>query len=342
MSDNALVKLDAARRMLAEVRSVPDAVHVADLATAATAYARRAKLGLEAQNDAAEIKVRAERLAGEMLRELERGQAGRPAENMSNGGRISPYAQALDDAGVSRQDASRWQKLATFDVHRFEEMVGNIRHRREEITTAFFLRAWRREEKSDQPPAEIGLQAVRTLEEIADTGRKFGTVYADPPWLYGNQGTRGATGDHYSGMTVEELAGLPISSMVADNAHLHLWTTNAFLFDCKHIMEAWGFDYKSCFVWVKPQMGMGNYWRVSHEFCLFGVRGSAPFRSRAEMSWQQWPRGKHSAKPERMYELIERVSPGPYLEMFARRTRRGWSSWGNEIEQDLWFQEVPA
>lgn len=176
-----------------------------------------------------------------------------------------------------------------------------------------------------------------SVGDLSDLSRTFGTIYADPPWLYGNQGTRGSTGDHYSGMTPDEVAELPITHLVADTAHLHLWTTNAFLFDARRVMEAWGFDYKSCFVWVKPQMGMGNYWRVSHEFCLLGVRGSAPFRERDEMSWREWPRGRHSAKPGRMYDIIERVSPGPYLELFARRHHPGWTAWGH-IEPDLFFE----
>lgn len=176
------------------------------------------------------------------------------------------------------------------------------------------------------------------LSIISSSGRRFGTIYADPPWLYGNQGTRAATGNHYGGMTVEEIADLPIAKLAAENAHLHMWTTNAFLFDCKAIMEAWGFEYKSCFVWVKPQMGLGNYWRLSHEFMLFGIRGSAPFGSRSEKSWMECARGKHSAKPEQVRRIIERVSPGPYLELFGRMKVEGWTVWGNQIERNLFHQ----
>lgn len=169
-------------------------------------------------------------------------------------------------------------------------------------------------------------------------GKDFGTIYADPPWLYGNQGTRAATGNHYGGMTNEEIAALPIDEIAAENAHLHLWTTNAFLFDARQIMDAWGFEYKSCFVWVKPQMGIGNYWRVSHEFLLFGVRGSAPFADRAQKSWGEFDRGKHSAKPEQIRSIIERASPGPFLELFGRRVVNNWTVWGNQIERDLFLK----
>lgn len=188
-------------------------------------------------------------------------------------------------------------------------------------------------------PQTCTTEDLRTLHA---RGMTFGTIYADPPWLYSNQGTRAATGNHYGGMTVEEIADLPVEQLAADNAHLHLWTTNAFLFDCKDIMTAWGFTYKSCFVWAKPQMGIGNYWRVSHEFLLLGVRGKCPFLDRGQMSWITEERTKHSAKPERIRAIIERVSPSPRLELFARRTAPGWVSWGNEIELNLFDAGVEA
>ena len=172
------------------------------------------------------------------------------------------------------------------------------------------------------------------LRLVAD-GRRYGCIYADPPWQYGNQGTRAATGNHYNGMSIEELMAMPIQDLAADNAHLHLWTTNAFLFESLKIMEAWGFEYKSCYIWVKPQMGLGNYWRVSHEFMLFGLRGKKPFGSRSEMSWGQYPRSIHSRKPEEIRQKIQTVSTGPYLELFGRMPVRGWTVYGNQIARDM-------
>jgi N6-adenosine-specific RNA methylase IME4 len=137
----------------------------------------------------------------------------------------------------------------------------------------------------------------------------------------------------------EEIASLPIIDIVSENAHLHLWTTNAFLFEAKSIIKAWGFEYKSCFVWVKPQMGIGNYWRVSHEFLLFGIKGKCPFRDRGQKSWGEYDRTRHSAKPENIAKIIEKTSPGPYIELFGRQTRSGWTVWGNEIERTL-FNEA--
>lgn len=190
--------------------------------------------------------------------------------------------------------------------------------------------------KRDPEPLPDDHCEVSDLEAV---GRKFGCIYADPPWVYGNQGTRAATGNHYGGMSVDEICELPVASLAADVAHLHLWTTNGFLPDAFRVMAAWGFEYKSCFVWVKPQMGIGNYWRVSHEFMLLGTRGSCPFADKSLKSWAALDRRKHSAKPDEIRRMIEKASPGPRLELFARRLSPGWVSWGNEIERTM-FEEA--
>jgi len=177
--------------------------------------------------------------------------------------------------------------------------------------------------------------AKLTVEVAEGIRPPYRTVYADPPWKYGNQATRSATDNEYPTLTVDEICELPVVGLADEEAHLHLWTTNAFLFEAKRVIDAWGFEYKSCFVWVKSQMGIGNYWRVSHEFLLLGVRGGLRFRDKGQMSWIEVPRGEHSAKPEQIRERLELVSLPPYLELFARRQIPGWSAWGNEVERDL-------
>lgn len=176
---------------------------------------------------------------------------------------------------------------------------------------------------------------VSDLQHLIDAGKKFGTIYADPPWQYGNQGTRAATHNFYETMQPAEIAALPIKVLAADDSHLHLWTTNAFLFESKAIMEAWGYEYKSVLVWVKPQMGIGNYWRVSHEFLLLGIRGQCPFLDRSQMSWIETSRLEHSEKPNIFRRAIELVSPTPRLELFGRRIEEGWAVWGNEVSRNL-------
>jgi len=175
---------------------------------------------------------------------------------------------------------------------------------------------------------------------------KFRTFVADPPWRYGNTSTRGAAEDHYPTMSIEELRDLDVvPSRAADQAHLYLWTTAGHLPDAFKVMEAWGFTYKTYLVWVKPQMGMGNYFRVSTELVLFGIRGDMRTEepARGIKNYFTADRTKHSAKPETFHDIVMKASPGPYLELFSRcsadqmltgcrcsRCRLDWSVWGNQ------------
>jgi N6-adenosine-specific RNA methylase IME4 len=174
---------------------------------------------------------------------------------------------------------------------------------------------------------------------------KFSTIVADPPWRYENTATENAAELHYSTMSIEQLCELDVArDKAADHAHLYLWTTASHLPDAFAVMAAWGFTYKTYLVWVKPQMGMGNYFRVSTELVLFGVKGGMRTQHFSLMNWFQVKRGAHSAKPEVFTDLVMKASPPPYLELFARcrqgeqlpglcrctRCRLGWTTWGNE------------
>ena len=180
---------------------------------------------------------------------------------------------------------------------------------------------------------ESPVNSPKTTASLGDLPRgHFGCVYADPPWQYGNQATRASTDNHYSTMTIGELCNMPVSELVADDAHLHLWTTNSFIREAFQLIDAWGFEYRSMFVWVKPQMGIGNYWRVSHEIMLLGIRGNAKrFNDKSLKSWVEASRTKHSAKPEAVRGMIEKASGGPYLELFGRSEVPGWTVFGNQI-----------
>jgi N6-adenosine-specific RNA methylase IME4 len=179
-------------------------------------------------------------------------------------------------------------------------------------------------------------QTIDDLNFLIKEGKQFGTIYADPPWPYGNQGTRAATHNHYKehdSLSVEDICALPIVDLAADSAHCHLWTTNGFLREAFDVLDAWGFLYKSCFVWVKPDFGIGNYWRVGTEYLLLGIRGKCPFGDNSQQNWVYENAGKHSAKPAKVRRIIEKCSPGPRLELFGRREVEDWTVWGNEIER---------
>ena len=180
-------------------------------------------------------------------------------------------------------------------------------------------------------------RATTSLQDLMAAEFKFRTIYADPPWDYDNRASRGAARNHYRTMTLEQIRAEPVSDLADEEAHLHLWTTNGFLREAIDLIGAWGFEYKSCFVWVKPALGCGNYWRVSHEFLLLGVRGNLPFADHCQRSWLEACRMEHSRKPGGIRMLIEKVSQPPYLEMYGRAEipDSAWTVYGNQVERRL-------
>ena len=165
----------------------------------------------------------------------------------------------------------------------------------------------------------------------------YTTLVVDPPWPYndrlmsGARRTRGAA-NHYPVMSLPRLRELRPQDLATPAAHLYLWTTNAFLGEALDLMRAWEFAHKTMLTWVKPQIGMGHYFRNNTEHVLFGVRGRLPTMCRDQPTAFTAPRTRHSAKPDAFYAIVERMSPEPYLELFARRPRDGWCAIGNEID----------
>jgi N6-adenosine-specific RNA methylase IME4 len=166
----------------------------------------------------------------------------------------------------------------------------------------------------------------------------YRTVMADPPWDILQYGGHGAN-HHYDLMPLTKIKTMPIAALVEPDAHCWLWVTNNTLRHGYDVLEAWGFTPRSVFTWIKPRFGLGTYLRSATEHVLFGTRGKAPVLFKAQPNWLFSPVQDHSHKPEEQYAVIERVSPGPYLELFARRSQPGWDAWGNEIESDI---EIPG
>lgn len=162
----------------------------------------------------------------------------------------------------------------------------------------------------------------------------FRTILADPPWEANQRGGWGAE-HHYNLMSDGAIAALPVERVAASDGHLWLWVTNSSLHAGKAVMESWGFSYRSCLTWIKPKFGLGTYLRNQTEHLLFGIRGKAPVPFHSQGTWFYAPVQEHSHKPEEQYAIIERCSPGPYLELFARRRQPGWCVWGDEVDCDV-------
>lgn len=173
----------------------------------------------------------------------------------------------------------------------------------------------------------------------ARQAQTYRTILADPPWDIQQKGTRGA-GRHYPLMGVEEIKALPVNDLAEADAHLWLWTTNAALEEAYQVARSWGFTPRSLLTWVKPHYTLGNYLRNATEQVIFATRGKAPIRFHGQATWLFAPLQDHSHKPEELYDIIERCSPGPYLELFARRPRHGWDAWGNQVASDVSFAGI--
>lgn len=181
----------------------------------------------------------------------------------------------------------------------------------------------------------------------AHAGKKFSTILADPPWQFQNR-TGKVAPEHkrlnrYGTMGIEDICALPVAKLTADTAHLYLWVPNALLPWGLQVLDAWGFNYKSNIVWHKVRKdggsdgrGVGFYFRNVTELVLFGVKGKnartrAPGRRQVNLLATQ--KREHSRKPDEFYPIVEACSPGPYLELFARGARPGWSVWGNQADE---------
>lgn len=182
----------------------------------------------------------------------------------------------------------------------------------------------------------------------ATRGKRFSTVLADPPWQFQNN-TGKVAPEHrrltrYSTLTLEDIRRLPVQQAAADVAHLYLWVPNALLPEGLSVMQAWGFQYKSNIIWHKVRKdggsdgrGVGFYFRNVTEMVLFGVLGKNARTldpGRRQVNYISSRKREHSRKPDELYPIIEACSPGPYLELFARGAREGWTVWGNQADDD--------
>ena len=181
---------------------------------------------------------------------------------------------------------------------------------------------------------------------------RYSVILADPPWrftVWSAKGTGRSADQHYPTMSMEEIKSLPVDVLAADNCVLFLWACWPMIDQALDVIRAWGFKYKTrAFTWAKLtpsglsfHFGMGYYTRANDEPCLLATPGRMPVADHGVPSLLVSPMREHSRKPDEQYGLIERLYPqGPYLELFARRKRDGWDSWGNEIASDISLAEI--
>jgi N6-adenosine-specific RNA methylase IME4 len=299
------------------------------------AYAKQAK-DTTLITQATEIRMRAERRAGELLIEMaERNE--RP-----KGRKKESHVATLSDLGVSKTQSSRWQQLAALDVGTFEQQVEHATKTAYDLVSRRFIK----EAELARAQAEHGKViehgcTVDDLAALAAACKRFGVIYADPPWPWETWTPTGRTIErHYSTLTPEAIARLPVAALADDDCALLLWVTGPHLAIGTHlaVMEAWGFRSSTIgFTWVKtnvdgsPATGLGYYTRSNAELCLLGIKGKPQRLARDVHQIVMAPVGEHSEKPEEVRRRISRLFPGPNLELYGRKPVPGWTVWGNEI-----------
>jgi N6-adenosine-specific RNA methylase IME4 len=289
-----------------------------------------AKVSGRTSNLAAAARLRAERVAGEALGMIER-ERGRPEKNSIR--RVSNYQTALKGTGITQPTAHRWQTVAAVPAPTFDAYVEQV-DRDRELTTGELLRAHvsvtNRRERTDK------LNTIARGGSPLALPQRYPILYVDPPWQYEHVKTESrAIENHYPTMSLAELDALeaPVTEASTPDAVLFLWATSPKLAEALHLLDAWGFVYRTSMVWVKDHIGMGYWARQQHELLLIATKGTPPTPAPADRpsSVITAPVGRHSAKPAEVYTVIERMFPGlPRVELFARAPRDGWARWGFE------------
>lgn len=240
-----------------------------------------------------------------------------------------PKAEVIKDLGFTQKQAERMQTLAE-NPEIVKQAIQEARNNDDIVSRAFVLGKIKQEKRKENIQKQ-----VENIEKgvEAPTG-KFDVIAIDPPWNYGTQfnasGRRVA--NPYPEMTQEELKKIELPA--SENCVLFLWTTHKFIWDAKELLDEWGFEYRSMFVWDKQKIGMGNLVRMQCEFCLMGIKGNPVFRDAHNIrDIFSEPRREHSRKPEAFYEMVNNLCVGRKLDYFSREHRDGWCSYGNDTEK---------
>ena len=319
-----LVKLSAARKALAEAKTLDEIKQIKDLAIAVKAYAKAKGLGIEMKNEASEIEIRAIREMGKIIEQKQKDgevatkDTGRPLISVPNG---NTYPQTLPELGITRKESSTSKNLSSVNDQIFEEAINEFIDNKTPLTKTALLRKF---------------AVVNTELNIQIPSGKYRIIYADPPWKYSDTKQyrpEGSAENHYPVMSIDELCAMQLPE-IEDNAVLFIWVTSPLLEECFHVIKAWGFKYKTSFIWDKVKHNMGHYNSVRHELLLIATKGSClPDEQKLFDSVITEERTEHSVKPEIFYEIIETLYKyGKRIELFARKKRDGWESYGNQLQ----------
>lgn len=331
-----LVKYERARIALAEARSVDEVKGIRDAASAMKAYAIQAQ-DKQMEIDASEIRIRAERRLGEMLKWQEehgglnkgtRG-LGRPKIGGAHGEPPKQDTPPLADMGISKKLSARSQAIAAIPEAEFEATLAEHREEQEAVTSRTMEKLTKQKQRQEEIDA-----IKKTISETPQTIQgKFSVVVIDPPWPYGRKydPETSRVANPYPEMELESIQEIKLP--LENNSVVFLWTTHAFLKSAFLILDGWGLDYRATIVWDKEQMGMGATIRMQCEFCLMATLGKPIIQGAAERDIIREKRREHSRKPDAFYSMVDRMTVGRKLDYFSRQKRNDWICYGAETNK---------
>lgn len=334
MSDvNQLQVYDDLSRAVSTFSTFEEGLQTVAKADMIRIMSKKAKRSLEEQNRFAEIKLRAERRMGKMLQTMEKNKGGGDmtvAKEHRSTDVTGEETATLAELGVTKNQSSNWQRIATVPEQEFEAWVQEKKKENAEITEKELVNVVKKTIRAEEiaeteKEIEAGIRGVKG---------KFDVITIDPPWsydkkAYDTQGQRGVV--PYPTMTYEELKKITIPA--EEDCVLWLWTTHAFIWEAKQLLDDWGFTYKAILVWDKEKMGLGRNLRMQCEFCLLATKGTPALKTGDARDIIREARREHSRKPLAFYEMVEKLCIGRKLDYFAREARQGWEVYGAETKK---------
>jgi len=324
---------DNMKNELMQIKDIETGVDYLNKVKAIQVWAKAEKKDAELQNIIGEQKLRTQRKLGDLIK---KGQQKGEIQSQGGHNKKQSYKKELcsiSDFGINKRQSHEFQKIASLPEETFENEIETAKaetNKRIELTTTRMLKVAKKIERDNdlqkQKEDIDKLDYTNLLDE-------YDVLVVDPPWEYNRtydpDGSRIA--NPYPSMSLDEIKNINLPS--SENSVLWLWSTHAYLYEAKDILEHWGFEYKATLVWNKDKMGMGNWLRMQCEFCLLGIKGKPIYNNTKYRDIITEKGREHSRKPDCFYDMVNDICLGSKLDYFSREQRSGWYNYGNQINK---------
>ena len=339
---NISTALESLKKLELDIKNAPSFKTLDSISAAASAIQRTFRPVKDVADRAGEVWTHAEIKLAEELEKLPKAKGGEQFHQYPTGSHLEPVP-TLAEMGVDKKRAWRAKQLKAIPAKQRAKYVRDLKEEGKGVTPDAILRKHREHNRDSRRAAyaarTVSGGTVKDLFALAESGQRFAVIYADPPWSFETFSDKGKDrSPDYETMSLEALAALPVESLAAEDCALLLWVTMPMLPAALELISKWKFRYSTvAFVWVKQNAdeslftGQGYWTRSNAELVLLATIGSPMRLAKDVHQVLLSPVGEHSAKPVEIRERIERLLPGPYLEMFARAEAEKWISWGNEV-----------